>query len=98
MNWTPCGCLPLFFRLTSTRPPLVVFGAVKLALFPCSLICSDRFVGFVLLPPHPAMAAAPPISAIPANKDLFICPPLGFGNRRRLQMRMDREQPRNRVP
>src|SRR6266550_109512 len=45
--------------VTSTRPPFVVFGAVKLAAFPCSLIDMESFVASgLLLPPHPAITAA----------------------------------------
>jgi len=56
-NWTPCGALPLFLIVTSTRPPFADFGALKLAALPCSEIDKESLLGLVLLLPQAASAA-----------------------------------------
>src|SRR3954454_21997363 len=76
MNCSPCGALPLLARVTSTNPPLDVFGAWNAAFFPCSLIDRLSAVGFgLLLPPQPATSAAAIAATGTASRNRLIRTP-----------------------
>ena len=66
MNWTPWGAFPWLVILTSTRPPSADFGALKLAVLPCSEMLIFRVLAESLsLPPQP-VASSPAVAITPS--------------------------------